>query len=131
MSLPSAPVCAIGLGRRGETDVEDDTSVRREFCEGAPIAPADEQVAARERLRVALAAGEQPGGVREAREQTGGLRGHVHGDVQGARLLLLRRRGRIVEQGDGAVGHQPCVVLPFELHSGSQRDTAAPAAELP
>jgi hypothetical protein len=60
---PGEAVGTVGLPRRREAGAEEDLTGRRVFGQERLFAPADERVAVRQRLIVALAAGEDLPGI--------------------------------------------------------------------
>src|SRR5206468_1245796 len=94
-------------------------------------APADEDVAVRQDLRVAFEGDEQSLRMAVALDQRDALRSHVDTQAQDPRELLDRRSRAIVEERDRAVALAARVVLPLEVRAGAHLEVALLAADTP
>src|SRR6185437_14977585 len=101
------------------------------FGQPGRLAPADHPVAARQRLGVALAAGDEGGTMLLAPDQGGGHLVRVERDFDRARLRMRLRRRAVVEERDVAVRLLAGVVLVGGARAGPHREAAAPATETP
>ena len=116
----------------GEVGVEQQRAVGGVLADLGHAAVLDDRVPVRERLHVALAGGEQRRvGVGVGLRQRRRVRLQVQPDPQGARLVVDRRVGAVVEQGDFPVREHAAVVLPRGLRARPHLERALQAAEAP
>ena len=123
---------AVALAAVRQAGVERDRAVAGELRHVRRAAPADEDVAVAEQLRIAQEMRQHPVGPM----RIGVLERDVHPlrverEQQCARLRLLLRRGGVVEDADEAVRVLTHVVLPLEPRASAEREVAALAAEAP
>ncbi len=112
--------------------VEHERAVGGVLADRGDAAVADQRVAVRERLHVALAGGEQRRvGMRVGLDQSRLMGLQVELDAQAARLGVDRRVRAVVEERQLAVGQHAAVVLPGHLRPGAHLERALVAAEAP
>src|SRR5206468_5269926 len=114
-----------------EVRVEEDVAVLTQLAHVRPPAPAHEDVAVREELRVALERREQLLRVLVAADERCTLVLLVEPQDKDARQLVHRRGGAVVEDRDGSVRLPPHVVLPREPDARPEPERALLAAEPP
>ena len=102
-----------------------------ELGEPRILAPADEDVALRQHLHVALASREQALRVYVRAHEADLACADVDAQQQCARFLLDGRVGAVVEQGDRVARLPARVVLPVERRRGTHREVAPLAAQPP
>src|SRR5207244_12474551 len=101
-----------GLDVAGEVSVEQELAGRVELREVRDLAPADEPVAVRKRLYVALAFGQNRPGPGDLAQQSGRFLLRVQAHHDPARLVVHARGGAVIKDADRPVRQQARVVLP-------------------
>src|SRR2546423_10814556 len=135
MPVPHEPVRAIrvrvlaGLLAVAEVRVEEDLAVLAQLADVRPAAPADEDVAVGEELRVALERRQQLLRMVVAAHEGGALVLLVEPQQQDARLLVHRRGRAVVEDRDRPVRLAADIVLPREARTRAERERALLAAQ--